>query len=268
MVEELIDVLLSRKVVVPLLIILFSILIYLFISKITNKLLSIRLNGVRINQRRQKTTIGLINNIIKYFIMIVALMMILDVYGIDTKSLIASLGVLSLVVGLALQDLLKDFIAGFSIIFEDQYAVGDIVTIGGFKGTVTYLGIKTTRLRAMNGETLIIPNRNVDKVINHTLEHSTSFMDMPIAYDTDIDKAKEVLANVCNELVKELKLDEAKVCGVQELGNSSVAIRISFTAKFADKITNEQIFRERVKKAFDENKIEIPFNQVVIHNGK
>jgi small conductance mechanosensitive channel len=268
MVEELIDVLLSRKVVVPLLIILFSILIYLFISKITNKLLSIRLNGVRINQRRQKTTIGLINNIIKYFIMIVALMMILDVYGIDTKSLIASLGVLSLVVGLALQDLLKDFIAGFSIIFEDQYAVGDIVTIGGFKGTVTYLGIKTTRLRAMNGETLIIPNRNVDKVINHTLEHSTSFMDMPIAYSTDIDKAKEVLTNVCNELVKELKLDEAKVCGVQELGNSSIAVRISFTAKFADKITNEQIFRERVKKAFDENKIEIPFNQVVIHNGK
>ena len=268
MIEELIDVILSEKVVIPLLIILFSILIYLFISKLINKLLMIKLNGVRINQRRQRTTVGLINNIIKYFIMIVALMMILDVYGIDTKSLIASLGVLSLVVGLALQDLLKDFIAGFSIIFEDQYAVGDIVTIGDFKGTVTYLGIKTTRLRAMNGETLIIPNRNVDRVINHTLEHSTSFMDMPIAYSTDIDKAKEVLSNVCDELVNELKLDEAKVCGVQELGNSSMAIRISFTAKFANKITNEQIFRERVKKAFDENHIEIPFNQVVIHNGK
>lgn len=266
--NDIVKILLSKETIVPLLIIFFSILIYLCISKIINKLLMIKLVGVRINQRRQKTTIGLINNVLKYFIMIVALLMILDVYGIDTKSLIASLGVLSLVIGLALQDLLKDFIAGFSIIFEDQYAVGDTVTIGDFKGTVNYLGIKTTRLKAFNGETLIIPNRNVDKVINHSLENSTSFMDMPVAYDTDIDKAKEVLNNVCEELSKELKLEEAKVCGVQDLSDSSIAIRISFTCRYSDKVKNEQIFRETVKKSFDENNIEIPFNQVVIHNGK
>ena len=268
MFDDIFDVLLSKEAVVPLLIILFSILTYLLISKIINKLLMIKLKGVRINQRRQKTTVSLINNILKYFIMIVALLMILDVYGIDTKSLIASLGVVSLVAGLALQDFLKDIIAGFSIIFEDQYAVGDVVTIGEFKGTVTYLGIKTTRIKAFNGETLIISNRNIDKVINHSLESSTSFMDMPVAYDTDIDKAKEVLNGVCASLLKELKLSDAKVCGVQDLADSSIAIRISFTCSFSDKVRNEQIFRETVKKAFDENNIEIPFNQVVIHNGK
>ena len=209
------------------------------------------------------------DNILKYFIAIVALVMVLDIWGIDTKSLLASVGVVSLVAGLALQDFLKDIIAGITILFEDQYAVGDVVTIGDFKGTVTYLGIKTTRLRSFTGETLIIPNRNIDRVINHSLEKSISFMDISVSYSTNIDKAKEVLKNVCVEFNNELKLlENAKVCGVQDLGSSSVDIRISFGCHFTDKIKTEQLFREKVKKAFDINNIEIPFTQVVIHNGK
>ena len=267
--EEIIDVLLSKKVVVPVSIILVSSVIYFVISKILRRLFSIKLKGVRFNDRRQKTTISLIDNIVKYFIAIVALLMILDVYGIDTKSLLASLGVVSLVAGLALQDFLKDIIAGITILFEDQYAVGDVVTIGDFKGTVTYLGIKSTRLKSFTGETLIIANRNIDKVINHSLETSVTFMDISVSYDTDIDKAKEVLTTLCKELTEELRLkEEATVCGVQDLGTSSVDIRIKFACAFASKIKNEQIFRERIKKSFDENNIEIPFTQVVIHNGK
>ena len=244
-------------------------IVYLFLSKLIKKLLSIKLKGVRINDRRQKTTMSLIDNVLKYFIAIVALLMILDVYGIDTKSLVASLGVVSLVAGLALQDFLKDIIAGISFIFEDQYAVGDVVTVGTFKGTVTYLGIKSTRITAYTGEVLIIPNRNIDKVINHSLEDSVSLLDIPIAYDSNIDKAKEILNKVCSELTKELDLTSAaKVCGVQELGDNAIAIRISFSTRYNNKFSYEQIFKERVKKAFDENDIEIPFMQVVIHNGK
>ncbi len=266
--EELIDILLSRRFIVTIFTILFSTLLYLIIRRILKKILSLKLNSVRINDRRQKTTIGLIGNVCKYFIAIIAILVILNEYGIDTKSLVASLGVVSLVIGLALQDLLKDIIAGISILFEDQYAVGDVVTIGDFKGTVTYLGIKSTRIRAFTGEVLVIPNRNIDKVINHSFEKSISFLDMPISYDTNIDLAKEVLSNLCDELKKELGLDSAKVCGVQNLGDSSIAIRISFSCPFANKISSEQIFKERVKKAFDENNIEIPFQQVVVHNGK
>ena len=267
--EELVELLLSRKVIVPLIIFFVSIIVYLILSRIIRKLLSIKLKGVRFNDRRQKTTISLMDNILKYFIAIVALVMILDVWGIDTKSLLASLGVVSLVAGLALQDFLKDIIAGITILFEDQYAVGDVVTIGDFKGTVTYLGIKTTRIKSFNGETLIIANRNIDRVINHSLEKSISFLDVSVSYSTDIDKAKEVLTKVCNELTSELKLKEpAKVCGVQDLGTSSVDIRISFGCLVAEKIKNEQIFRERIKKELDANNIEIPFTQVVIHNGK
>lgn len=267
--DDILEIILDRKVVVPILIIISASLIYLFFSKIIKRLLNLKLSGVRFNDRRQKTTLGLINNIVKYFIAIVALLMILDVYGIDTKSLLASLGVISLVAGLALQDFLKDIISGFSIIFEDQYAVGDIVTIGDFKGKVTYLGVKSTRLKAFTGETLIISNRNIDRIINHSLENSTSYLDMPISYDTDIDMAKEVLLGVCDELNHELELtSEASICGVQELKDSSISIRIQFSCIYANKIKYERLFYEKAKKAFDANGIVIPFTQVVIHNGK
>lgn len=267
--DKVIGILLNKKVIVPFFIIIVATIVYLFLSKIIHKLLSVKLKGVRINDRRQKTTISLIDNIIKYFIAIIALLMILDIYGIDTKSLITSLGVVSLVAGLALQDFLKDIIAGVSILFEDQYAVGDVVTIGDFKGTIIYLGIKTTRVKAFNGETLIISNRNIEKVINHSLEDSVSFLDIQISYDEDIDRAKNVLSELCEQLTKELKLiGDATVCGVQDLADSSIVIRVSFSCSFADKVKNERIFKERIKKEFDKNNIEIPFTQVVIHSGK
>ena len=267
--DKVLDILLNRKLIYTIIIIIVAVVLYLILSSLINKLVKVKLKGVRIDERRHKTTLSLLKNLVKYFIAIIALLMIMDTYGIDTKSLIASLGVVSLVAGLALQDFLKDIIAGITIIFEDQYAVGDVVTIGEFKGTVNYLGIKSTRIKSFTGETLIIANRNIDKVINHSLEDSTSFMDMPIAYDTDIDKAKEVLELVCKELTEELNLiTPAIVCGVQNLGDSSVGIRISFCCKFANKVIYERIFRERVKKSFDENGIEIPFQQVVVHNGK
>lgn len=266
--QEIFNVILSRKVVVPVIVIVVSIVLYLFLTNIIKKILTIKLNGVRVNDRRHKTTISLIDNILKYFIAIIALLMILDVYGIDTKSLIASLGVVSLIAGLALQDFLKDIIAGITIIFEDQYAVGDVVTIGTFKGTVSYLGIKSTRITAYTGEVLIIANRNIDKVVNHTLEKNLAILDVPVSYDTDVDFAKGVLTEVCEKLKKELHLTEAKVCGLQRFDDSSMAIRILFEASYGDKFSYEQLFNERIKKAFDDNNIEIPFNQVVIHNGK
>ncbi len=267
--QDIIIVLLNKKVIVPLLIILFSVLIYISLSTLIKKILTFKLKGVRINDRRHNTTVGLITNILKYFIAIIALLMILDVYGIDTKSLIASLGVVSLVAGLALQDFLKDIIAGMSILFEDQYAVGDVVTIGDFKGTVTYLGVKSTRIKSFTGEVLIISNRNIDKVINHSLENCTSYIDIPVSYDSNISFVKEILDETCQEIFTQLKLSEKpEVRGIQEFGENGIVIRVAFNCSYDNKIVYEQKFREQIKNKFDENNIEIPFTQVVVHHGK
>lgn len=269
--EDVFKVVLDKKIIAPVVIIVCAVILYLLLKKILKRLLNIKLKNVRVNSRKQKTSISLIENILKYFIALVALVMILDIYGIDTKSLIASLGVISLVAGLALQDLLKDIIAGISILFEDQYAVGDVVTIGGFKGTVSYLGIKTTRITAYTGEVLILSNRNIDKVINHTLEDSTCLLDFSVSYSSDLDKVKEVLNIACDKINNSEKLNitsNAKICGVESLSDSSVDFRIIFSCKYDNKYDYERYVRELVKKLFDENNIEIPFNQVVVHNGE
>ena len=116
-IEDILNVILDKKIVAPTIIIVCAVVLYLILKKILKRLLNLKLKNVRVNTRKQKTSISLIENILKYFIALVALVMILDVYGIDTKSLIASLGVISLVAGLALQDFLKDIIAGISILY-------------------------------------------------------------------------------------------------------------------------------------------------------
>ena len=143
---DILDKILVKEVVAPVLIIFFSVILYKIIERIIKKAFAIRVR--KTNQKRQETLVSIINNVIKYFIIIVALLMILDVFGIDTKTLVTSLGVVGLVAGLAVQDLLKDFISGMSIIFENQFYVGDTIEVNGFKGEVIHLGLKTTKLKS------------------------------------------------------------------------------------------------------------------------
>src|SRR5574344_1847320 len=119
------DKILVKEVIAPILIVIGAFALYKIIKKVLKKLLKLKKNP----DRRQKTILSVSTNIIKYFIVIIAILMILEVFGIDTKTIVASLSVVGLVIGLALQDILKDFIGGMSIIFENQFGIGDNVTI-------------------------------------------------------------------------------------------------------------------------------------------
>ena len=162
--KKFLDLILIKEIVGPILIVLVSILLYLIVKNVIN---------------------SLINNLVKYFIIIIDVVMILDIFGIDTKTLIASLGVVGIVAGLAVQDTLKDFVAGMTIILENQYRVVDTVTIKGFRGEVIDLGIKSTKIRSLTGEVMIVPNHLIEEVINHSLEKSVAIVDIPLSYDTN-----------------------------------------------------------------------------------
>ena len=114
--------------------------------------------------KRKSTVVGLINNIIKYLIAIIIIIMVLNIYGVNTKSIVASIGIVGAVIGLAFQDIIKDFLAGIFIIFDNAYAVGDWIKIDNFKGEVISMGLKTTKLRAYTGEIMILSNSSFNKV--------------------------------------------------------------------------------------------------------
>ena len=256
---------LKKEIIAPIIILTVCFLLCTLSKRIVTKIFSIK--SKRINDNKKKTIINLINNIVIFLIVIVSILLILEIFGIDTKSLVASLGVVGLVAGLALQDILKDFIVGMTIIFEGEYLVGDWVSINGFKGEVLPSNLRTTKIKAYTGEVKIISNRNITEIINFSLEKTNLVIDVNVAYESDIKKVKDVLNNLCIELKERYSLKEMDCLGIQELSESSIVFRLVALSKYPDHFELDRKIKEDIVLTFNKEKITIPYNQVVVHNG-
>lgn len=256
---------LKKEIIAPIIILLVSIFLCSISKKIICKLF--KFSPSNLNEGKKKTIINLINNIVRIIIFLISVMTILEIYGIDTKSLVASLGVVSLVAGLALQDLLKDFIVGVSILLEGQFSIGDQVSINGFKGEVIPSNLRTTKLKAYTGEIKYISNRNITEVINYSTDSANLIIDVSVAYESDIDKVKKVLDTLCIKLKEDMKLKDLTCLGIQELANNSINFRLVALTKYDLKFDLERVIKKHIVKEFSKNNITIPYNQVVIHNG-
>lgn len=261
--KDFLDKILVKEVVGPILIILVSLLVYLVIKSVVNNVFKIR--NKYIDKRKSKTINGLINNLIKYFIIIIDIVMILEIFGIDTKTLIASLGVVGFVVGLAVQDTLKDFVAGMSIILENQYRVGDTITIKGFRGEVISLGIKSTKIKAYTGEVMIVPNHLIEEVVNHSLDKSLAVVDIPVSYDTDLKKLESILSNLFSKLSIDGITGDIKILGLESYDDSSISYRVVVDTIPMKHYQVERELKRAIKLELDKSGIEIPFPQVVVH---
>ena len=258
---------LVKEVVAPIIIVLVAFVFYNIIVKVLKKFFSLR--TIKIDDKRKTTLFNLARNIIRILIIAIATLFILEVYGIDTTSIITSLSVIGVVVGLAFQDLIKDFIAGISIVIEGQYRVGDTVQINGFKGEVINVGLKSTKLKAYTGEVMILANHLITDVINYNLSDSLALIDIDIAYESDIEKVEKVLTKLCERLSNELPHLKGKVelLGISSLEASSVRFRISVVTESMKQAIVQRLILREVKIELDKNNIEIPYTQMVIHNG-
>ena len=194
---------------------------------------------------------------------------ILTVYGVDVTSVLTGLGIVGVVLGLALQDLAKDIIAGFSIIFENQYAIGDTISINGFKGEVIFLGLKTTKIKNYEGQVKIVANRNATEVINYSMENSLAIVDIDVSYEEDNEKVEKVLTELATELTKTLPKLKGKVelLGIQELASSSVKYRMIAPTVSMEHFEIERKIRKEVKERLDKENIKIPYPQLEVHHG-
>ena len=174
---------------------------------------------------------------------------------------------IGIVAGLALQDLLKDFIVGITIIFEGQYSIGDCVSINGFKGEVMPSNLRTTKIKAYTGEIKFISNRNISEIINYSIDKANLIIDVDVDYESDIKKVKDVLDNLCKSIKEKYKLKEASCLGIQELASSSIKFRIVAQTSYSNSFSLEREIKEEIVVEFNKNKITIPFDQVVVHNG-
>ena len=260
-----------KEVVGPILVICISILINGVIKNVVHRFFHITKKRLTTKEeKRTITVVSLITNIIKYIIILIDVIIILGIYGIPTTSIIASLGAVGVVLGLALQDTLKDFVSGFFMITENQYRMGDWVDIGNFQGEVINIGLKTTQIRAYTGEVKIISNRTITEVINYNLANSLAIVDVPIPYEEDYEKAEDVLKKLCDHLTNTLEKIKGNVTllGINEYGNQGLIYRITVDTIPTEHYGVQREIRKQVKKVLDENNIKMGYPQVVIHNGK
>ena len=256
-----IKVLLSKKIILPIVYIIFGIIIYNVIKVVIKKI-----NKSRFTDKKKVTIISLIRNVIKYLIMIFVVLAILDVYGVNTSSIIASIGVAGVVIGLAFQDIVADFLAGMFILFDNQFSLGDIVTIDGFKGEVIGFGIMSTKIKAVSGEVKILPNSSFRTVINHSLNDATLWINIDVSYDTDIDKLEKVLREMEEEVLKINGVKgNYKLLGINEFASSSIKYLVTFNCKYDLQYQVRRDFNMLIKKNFDKSHIEIPYSKVDVY---
>ena len=220
------------------------------IGKITNQ-------GNNAKDKRKATIINLIKSIFRYAILIFVVLGILKAYGVDTTSIIASLGIFAAVIGLAFQDILKDFLAGITIIFDNKYAVGDTVDIKGFKGVVTSLGLRTTKIKSATGEVRCIGNASFTELTNYNLAIEDLFIKINVDYDTNIEKLEKILESLREDIQKIDDVKDYKLLGLESVGTTTITYTIDITCKAT---TGPEIKRKAlrlIKEKFDKEKIKI-----------
>ena len=244
-------------------------IIYLILGTIIYYLIKIVINKISKNKhidKKKQTIISLVKNIFKYLIYIFIVLSILNVYGINTTSIIASIGIVGVIIGLALQDLIADFLAGICILFDDKYTIGDIVSINNFKGEVINFGLMTTKIKSATGEIKIIYNSSFKEVINYSINKTVLFITLDVAYDTNIELLEKVLKDLSEEVLKIPNvLGNYQILGISEFSSSSIKYQIAIDCKSEKHYQIKREYLKLINNAFKENNIEIPYNKLDIN---
>ncbi len=219
--------------------------------------------------QRAATMGSLLKSIVSGVVFTVIALMFVSELGYDIAPLIASAGIIGVALGFGSQALVKDFLSGIFMIFEDQYGVGDEVNLGEAVGTVEAVSLRVTRLRDVNGTVWYVRNGEIVRVGNMSQNWARSVLDIGVAYGEDIARVRRVLSEVAHDLWEDEDfsgrvIEEPSVWGVQELAADAVVVRVAIKTAPLEQWAVAREMRQRIKTRFDLEGIEIPFAQRVV----
>ena len=224
-------------------------------------------------QKRTDTLRPIFSGTASIIIAIIVLFMILPELDISIAPVLAGFGIAGIAVGFGAQYLIRDLIAGFFILLENQYRVGDVARVADIAGLVEEVHLRKTVLRDLDGIVHHVPNGEIRVASNYTKKFGRVNLDVPVAYGTDLDHAFEVINRVGQEMIKEeywheIILDVPKVLRVNNFGDSGIDIKILGETKPIRQWETMGELRRRIKKAFDEEGIEIPWPHTKVYFGE
>lgn len=221
-----------------------------------------------LNEKKVDTMASLTTSVLRYAVYIIAIVVILtDVFKMT--SVLAAAGIGGVAIGFGAQSLIRDIISGFFIVMEDQYAVGDLITIDTMTGTVEELELRVTKLRHFSGDLYIIPNGEIKKVTNHTRGHKAVVVDVPLAYGTDIEKAFKTAEEVCLKVSEccTSMVEPLKVVGITEFGKETMNLRIMAKTLPNEQWAVEREVRKHLHEAFQQEDIGFPQRARLVVDG-
>ena len=223
-------------------------------------------------QKRTNTLSSILNKIAGVVITIIAIITILPEFGVNIATLIAGIGVGGLAIAFAAQNLVRDFITGFFIILEDQYRVGDVVTIAGASGSVEEIALRRTVLRNVDGHVITVPNGKVETSTNMTKKFSRANLNISVGYGENMKHVFDTINKVCQEMAEDPQwkddfISAPSAIRVDKLGDSGIEIRVMGDTKPSRQWAVMGELRLRLKNTFDDEGIEIPWPHTKVYFG-
>lgn len=267
------DITIFNIIIIILVVLIAQRIAHNFMTRIINRTIGAhKFETKKEQQQREDTLISVFDTAMMVTLWIIGILLILRAIGIDIAALATGAGLIGIVVGFGAQSTIKDFLKGFFIILENQYRVGDIVTLNDRSGVVESLTIRITRLRDLDGYTHILSNGDITNVTNMSFGHANVNINVNVSYNSDIQKVESVINSVGLELAgddtwKSDIIEPIQFLRVDAFGDSAVVIKSLGKVAPGRQWDIAGEFRRRIKKAFEREGIEIPFQQIVIHQS-
>jgi small conductance mechanosensitive channel len=218
-------------------------------------------------RRRAQTLAAIFRGVTQAVIFFVGLMSLLQQLRVNVTPIVASAGIVGIAVGFGAQSLIRDLFAGFLILLEDQYNVGDSVKIGETAGTIERLTLRVTHIRALDGSLTTIPNGSITVVSNLSKEWARVVLDLEIDYSEDADRAMRVLLETARQMHQERPteiIEEPAMLGVERLTNASIVLRLTVKTAASKQAEIARELRRRSKLAFDQAGIKAPTREQLV----
>ena len=242
-------------------------LILIVVIYAVSKLLRLIFKKMMQKSNRAKTVITLLDGIIKYGAAIALIFLVLQACGVNTAAIWESVGVITLIIGLGAQSLIADIIAGVFIIFEDEYSVGEIVSIDDFRGTVSEIGIRATKILDMAGNIKIINNSDIKNVVNLSRELSLAVVDCEFPYDVPLEFVEKLLKDHLEDFKASIPaiVEGPFYKGVSGYGSSNVAVKLVAKCSEENRYQVQRDLLREYRQLFVQNGIDLSYDQVVVN---
>ena len=247
----------------------WKLFVAVFVVLVVENLITMLLEALQPRNHRARSVLSITASLLKYLAFIVILCWGLTILGVNVSTIVASIGIVALIVGFSAESLIADVVNGAFMLFENQYNVGDIVEVNGFRGTVSKIGIRTTCITDPGGNVKIVNNSDMRNILNRSDNLSYAVSDISVPYETDFEQLEGKIPALLEEIFeknKEMFKAVPEYKGIQQLGDSGVSMRFIVNVNEKDIYTGMRVLNHDLLLGFKKLGVECPFPQVDVHN--